>query len=200
MLRWSPGDAVVLREVWHGRVFAARPAVVVQDALELAAFFVPAGAPCGVAVADDGHELRLPEEPWRLEVRERGANPVLSFSWPTAPYAILRWSTPDGTAAWYVNLQDPLRRTGMGFDTTDHALDAIVETDGTWRWKDEAELAEAVERGLFARNDAVTFRVDGERAVRRIQRREPPFDRDWASWSPDPAWSAPSLPDGWDVA
>jgi hypothetical protein len=198
MHRWSPGDAIVLRELWRGRVFAARPATVVGDTPGLMAFFVPARVPCGVPVGDDGRELRLPDGPWHLEVRERGSSPVLSFSWPTAPYAVLRWSTRGETVAWYVNLQDPLRRTAIGFDTTDHVLDAIVDLDGTWRWKDEAELAQAVERGLFTPDDAATFRVEGERAIGQIQRRESPFDRDWASWNPDPAWSAPSLPDGWD--
>jgi uncharacterized protein len=28
---------------------------------------------------------------------------------------------------------------------------------------------------------------------------EPPFDRDWQDWRPDPRWPVPELPDGWDV-
>jgi hypothetical protein len=200
MERWSPGDAVVLREVWRGRVFHARPATVVRDDPDQTMLLVPGSVACGVPIGDDETELRVPDRPWHLEVRERNANPILSFAWPDTPYAILRWSTPDGVHAWYVNLQDPLRRTPFGFDTTDHALDAIVAFGGSWGWKDEDELAEAVADGLFTPEDARRFRADGEHAVERILRGEPPFDRDWTTWGPEPAWRAPALPEGWDRA
>jgi len=198
MDRWAAGDAVVVREVWRDRVFQARPATVVRDDADLTMLLVPGAVRCGVPIAEDGAELRVPDRPWRLEVRERNANPILSFAWPDTPYAILRWSMPDGVTAWYVNLQDPLRRTSIGFDTTDHALDAIVAVDGTWWWKDEDELAETVANGLFTAEDAGKFRADGERAVERILRGDPPFDRDWTSWRPDPRWPLPALPAGWD--
>ncbi len=198
MRRWSPGDAVVLREIWRDRIFVARPAVVVEDEPERLAFVVRSRARCGTPVDDDGAELRVPDRPWRLEVRPRGPNDVLSFAWPDTPYAVLRWRAPHGAYAWYVNLQEPLRRTSLGFDTTDHALDAIVELDGSWRWKDEDELAEAVGNGLFTAAQAAFFRTEGERAVERILRRKPPFDRDWTSWRPDPSWPTPELPEGWD--
>jgi hypothetical protein len=198
MLRWSPGDCIVVREVWHGRVFEARPALVVRDEPEHTMLLVPGGVACGVPVGEDGAELRLPDRPWHLEVRERGPNPILSFAWPGTPYAVLRWTTEQGTPMWYVNLQDPLERTTIGFDTTDHALDVIVGLDGTWAWKDEDELAEAVEDGLFTADEVATFRADGERALARILDREPPFDRDWSAWRPDPGWREPTLPEGWD--
>jgi len=198
MRRWSPGDAIVLREIWQGEVFAARPTIVVDDLPEQTTLLVPGRVRCGVPIGEDGMELRVPDRPWRLEVQERGPNPILSFAWPNAPYAVLRWRTPDGVHAWYVNLQDPLRRTGIGFDTTDHALDAIVSADGSWEWKDQDELAEAVANSLFTPDDAERFHADGERAVERIVRGEPPFDRDWTAWRPDPSWPVPTLPAGWE--
>jgi len=97
-----------------------------------------------------------------------------------------------------VNLQEPLRKTRIGFDTLDHELDVIVEFNGSWRWKDEDELAEAISRGLLPAEDEPRLRSEGERAVRRIVEREPPFDRDWSDWRPDPAWPVPALPEGWD--
>lgn len=199
MRRWSPGDAIIVREVWHGQVFEARPSIVVQDEPEQTMLVVPGDVSCGVPVGEDGAELRLPDRPWNLAVRERSdPRPILSFAWPGTPSAVLRWVSESETPFWYVNLQAPLRRTALGFDTTDHALDVIVRLDGTWRWKDEDELAEAVEHGLFTVEEAEHFRADGERAVARILDREPPFDRDWSSWRPDPGWTMPSLPDGWD--
>lgn len=198
MAHWSPGDAVLVREVWRDRVFEARPATIVQDDPEQTMFLVPGAVPCGLPIGEDGAALRLPDRPWHLEVRERGSNPILSFAWPQTRYAVLRWTTEDGTPVWYVNLQDPLRRTALGFDTVDHALDVVVELDGSWWWKDEDELEEAVALGLFTAAEAAAFRIEGERAVTRILDREPPFDRDWAGWRPDPSWPAPSLPAGWD--
>lgn len=199
MERFRTGDPVVLREVWRGRVFEARPTIVVQDDHDQAMFFLPGGTRCGVPVGDDGAELRLPDRPWRLEVRPRGPQPILSFAWPDTPYSVLLWAAQDGRRAWYVNLQDPLSRTPIGFDTMDHALDVVIELDrSSWRWKDEQELAEAVDRGLFSVEEAAVFRLWGDRARERILAGQPPFDRDWEGWQPDPAWTSPQLPQGWD--
>lgn len=198
MERWSPGDPIVLREIWRGRVFEARPATVVADAPEQTTLVILGGVRCGVPVGDDGDELRLPDRPWRLEIRQRGPEPILSFAWPDAAYSVLRWSIDDGVPVWYVNLQRPLERTAIGFDTTDHALDVLVRADGTWRWKDEEELADAVHLGLFTPDQASAFQAEGERALRRILHREPPFDRDWSDWRPDPSWPVPTLIAAWD--
>ena len=199
-VRFVPGSPIVLREVWEGRVFEARPTIVVRDEPELAMFFTPGGVACGLPIADDGRELRLPDRAWRLEVRRRGPQPIISFAWPETPYAVLLWAADGRDRVWYVNLQRPFARTAIGFDTTDHALDAVIPIDGSsWRWKDEDELADAVARGLFSEEDAAGFRVWGERAVERVLRRDAPFDRDWTRWEPDPSWPTPDLPAGWDV-
>jgi hypothetical protein len=31
MSRWNPGDSIVLREVWEGKDWRARPVIVVED-------------------------------------------------------------------------------------------------------------------------------------------------------------------------
>jgi hypothetical protein len=198
MERWSPGDPIVLREIWRGKVFEARPATVVEDTPEQTTLVIPGGVGCGVPVGEDGAELRLPNRPWSLEIRQRGPEPILSFAWPDAAYSVLRWPTDEGVPAWYVNLQLPLERRPIGFDTTDHALDVLVHPDGTWSWKDEEELSDAVGLGLFTPEEATAFRAEGERALRRILRREPPFDRDWSGWHPAPSWPVPTLIAGWD--
>ena len=124
---------------------------------------------CGLPIGPDGRELRLPDRPWHLEVGQRGDQPILSFAWPDTPYSVLLWAAEDGRRVSYVNLQVPLTRTPLGFDTVDHALDVVVEIDrSSWRWKDEVELAEAVRDGLFTREEAADFRASGERAVERI--------------------------------
>lgn len=199
---WSPGDPVVIRELWNGQVFEARPASVVADLPAQTTLHVAPFVRCGVAIDDAGEELRFPDRPWHLYVRERGDFGVLSFAWPDTPYSVLLLSEPDGSPrGWYVNLQAQLARTPIGFDTVDHLLDALIPLDRTsWAWKDEDELAEGIALGLFSEDDAAWLRYWGERAVEHVLLRLPPFDEPWEDWRPDPAWPAPQLPFGWDVA
>jgi hypothetical protein len=181
-------------------VFEARPTIVVEDGPQQTILLLPGGVRCGLPIGPDGRELRLPDRPWHLEIRPRGKQPILSFAWPETPYSVLLWTSEDRRRVWYVNLQDPLARTPLGFDTTDHALDVVIELDRSlWRWKDEGELANAVRDGLFTRAEAAGFRAWGERAVERILSEEPPFDRGWEDWRPDPTWPIPKLRPGWDA-
>jgi hypothetical protein len=198
---WQPGDAIAIREVWDGQVFEARPATVVQDLPLQTTLFVAPFVRCGVAIDDAGAELRFPDRPWHLYTRERGDFGVLSFAWPDTPYSILLLSEPDGSPrGWYVNLQTPLKRTLIGFDTVDHLLDVLIPLDrSSWEWKDEDELAEGVALGLFSEADVSRLYHWGERAVEHLVLRQPPFDADWEDWRLDPAWPVPQLPPGWDI-
>jgi hypothetical protein len=198
-MSWSPGDVVTLREVWRGRVWEARPAIVVRDDPELRIFYRGAGTVAQIPVDTDGREMRLPLGHWRF-AEWRAQRNVLSFVLPETAYAVLALS--DGPAheflGWYINLEDPPRESPIGFDTTDHVLDVLIPPDrSTWTWKDEDELEETISLGLFSPDDAVRFREEGERAARAIIERRSPFDEPWEEWRPDPAWPQPHLPEGW---
>jgi predicted RNA-binding protein associated with RNAse of E/G family len=196
--RFEPGETIALRQTWDGRIWAARPATVVKDAPDQTMLFVPVGS-VWMAPFRDGRRLKIPQSGFELVAQRYEDLHVLSFSWPDTWYAVLLFLGPDGSPhSWYVNLEEPLRRTGLGFDTLDHEIDVIVELDGSWRWKDEDDLAEAIRLGVIPAKEEPRLRADGERAVRRILDREPPFDRDWTTWRPDPSWPIPVLPDGWD--
>ena len=198
MGRFEPGETVALRQTWDGRVWAARPATVVEDAPGQTMLFIPIGIHW-MAPFHDGQRLKIPQTEFELVPQRYEETSALSFSWPDTWYAVLLFQRPDGSpSSWYVNLEEPLRRTQIGFDSLDHELDAIVELDGSWRWKDEDDLAEAIRRGVIPAEEEPRLRADGERAVRRILDREPPFDRDWTPWRPDPSWPVPVLPEGWD--
>ena len=41
---------------------------------------------------------------------------------------------------------------------------------------------------MLTEDDARGIRRAGERAVEHVLLREPPFDRDWEAWLPDPTW------------
>jgi len=196
--RFEPGESAALREIWNGQIWSARPATVVEETTHQTTLFIPAGtrwmAPFG-----DGRRLKIPEPEFEL-VEHEYADPlhVLSFSWPNTHYAVLLFFRLDWSPwSWYVNLQEPLRKTRIGFDTLDQELDVIVEFDGSWRWRDEDELAEAIRRGVIPAKEEPRLRGDGKKGVHRILDREPPFDREWNDWRPDPTWPIPALPEGW---
>jgi len=99
---------------------------------------------------------------------------------------------------WYVNLQQPYRRTDCGFATMDLALDVIIDADRSWRWKDADELETFVARGVFEPALSDCLYAEGLRVVRRALRGEAPFGEPWPTWCADPAWPLPELPSGWD--
>jgi predicted RNA-binding protein associated with RNAse of E/G family len=200
--RRAPGDVVAIREIWQGRIWEARPAVVVRDEPNLTMLHVPPRVHCRIPADDDGRELRLPTESWNLIDVARSDRWNLSFAFPDTPYAvILGFDERSRFDLYYVNLQSPLRRSTAGYDLVEYVLDVTIPPDrSTWSWKDEDELAEAIERGLFTDEDAEWFRHWGERAVEHVLLREPPFDEDWEGWRPDPAWEDVELPGVWDAA
>jgi predicted RNA-binding protein associated with RNAse of E/G family len=195
---FESGETIALRQTWKSLIWSARPATVVEETTYQTKLFIPAGIRW-MAPFSDRRRMKIPQLEFELVELLYDEAHVLSFSWPDTWYAVLLFFRPDWSPwSWYVNLQEPLRKTRVGFDTLDHELDVIVEFDGSWRWKDEEELAEAIRRGVIAAEEEPRLRADGERAVQRILGHEPPFDRDWTAWRPDPAWYVPTLPEGWD--
>jgi predicted RNA-binding protein associated with RNAse of E/G family len=173
--------------------------IVVQDDQDQRILYTPNGIQL-MAAGKDGRKLRLPEGEWDLLEQTWTKGPILSFSWPSMAHAILLFFRPDwAPRIWYVNVEAPLRPTALGFDTEERVLDIVVGSDlSSWEWKDEEELEEAVRLGIFTPEEAREFRDEGEAALRRLLGREPPFDRDWTTWRPDPRWPVPELLEGWD--
>jgi predicted RNA-binding protein associated with RNAse of E/G family len=190
-MAWSRGDAIALREVWHGRVWRVVAGRVVEDASDRIVLFFARGMSGRYPVRADGSELRVPTEAWTL-ARRKGTRDVLALFVPGGRHSIWHFRRPDGTHDhWYVNFEQPLVRTPVGFDYRDEKLDLVVPVDGAIRWKDEDELAEAARYGLV---DADAVRAEAARVVA-----SPPWPTGWETWQPDPAWDVPALPEGWDV-
>jgi hypothetical protein len=199
---YQPGDPVAIREIWNGRVWYARPATVVRDEPNVTMLLVPPHVRAKEPVDTAGQPLRIPATTdWALRDIDRGDTWNLSFAFPDTPYSvILGYEATGALREYYVNLQTPLVRSPAGFDTVEHILDVTIPPDrSSWSWKDEDELAEAVDAGLFTDEDAAWFRYWGERAVEHVLLREPPFDEDWSQWRPDPGWEEPTLPEDWEL-
>ena len=176
---FAPGQPIVVRHVWRGNPFLVWSAVVVSDDQELLALWIPPGAPClrPEIRSELPYEQPLVERPWR--------EPGVLQLWPVgAAHAV--WVFEHG---WYVNLQEPFRRTRHGVDTADQLLDLIRMKDGGWRWKDEHELARAVRQGYLTEEESREVRAEAERVIAADA-----FPTGWEDWEPDHSWPVPSLP------
>jgi len=186
MPQFEPGQTIEMREVWSGKTWELRSAVVVNDSAQLIALYTPPKSEALVAVSRDGRHLRMPTEEWSLQPALTFDSGLLGLHVPGTQHSVLViFDPPPGYGPWYINLESDLQRTDGGFEYEEHVLDILVEADlATWRWKDEDELAEAVELGLFTAPQAAEFRAEGERALEWLLSRRPPYDRDWPGWRP----------------
>jgi Protein of unknown function (DUF402) len=195
-VRWRPGDAIVLREVWHGRPYGVWGGIVVQDDPELVALYMPESSP----MTFDDDFFGAPH-PWHGKDEWHGHG-VLQLHRPGGRHAVwVFWDGPDRVhTAWYVNLQDPLRRTAIGFDTQDHELDLVVRPDLTWYVKDDERMEGWIERGRWTADEVAEIRADGARVAAELEAGRRWWSDEWATWTPDPAWSLPELPTDWRAA
>jgi hypothetical protein len=203
---WTRGDQIVLRFHWEGRLSWVEPVTVVEDSPQLIALYLAMGTPIKRPVGRD--RLPIPRfqsyesedpVPWQLGDARWVEHSVLWLARPGEAHAIgLFWA---GEArefvGWYGNLQAPLERTPLGFDTTDHVLDVQIAPDRAWNWKDEEEFAIVQRRGLIAPAEAMAIRAAGERVIAAAERNSWPFDVGWERWQPDPAWPVPTIPERW---
>ncbi|MBI4727981.1 MAG: DUF402 domain-containing protein [Acidobacteria bacterium] len=198
-MAWAPGEHIVLREIYLGRIWAARPVVVVRDSPDVMAFWTPPGTRWQVPTTREGARLDLQPDDWVLREVPFTLG-TLRLAEPGVGHSVCVFWEGEEFLAWYVNLEEPLRRAPLGFDYLDQKLDLIIHPDGLWEWKDEDHLAEAVRRGIVAADQASAIRREGERVLERYRAKDSPFSDGWERWRPDPAWTTPVLPDGWDRA
>lgn len=200
-MTYKSGDDILIRHVFRGRVTYALPCrVVVHDSERVVTYLAP--------------ETIVPRPKFAaredfLHLLAKGSYEYEDFVWYNhhlhftrfgdAHAFTLIWDHDWQFRWWYINLQEPLRKTRLGFDTSDQVLDILGFPDGTWRWKDEHELELAVELDLFSPEQAEEIRMEGERAVSLIEN-HPVLVDGWVEWRPDPSWTIPpALPVNWHV-
>jgi hypothetical protein len=196
--RWAPGDVVVRREVWRGRVWLAHPLYVVEDEEEALVLYQPEGSPWGFGAGDDwptstGRHPYDGLSAWvgegRLGVHRSGD-----------PYAVWAcWARPGRSfEGWYVNIQVPYRRTEIGIDSLDLELDLLVSPTDEVIVKDEDHVAASAALGRFTEDDARLIHAAGARVRAEIEAGERWWDERWSRWTPPVELLVPPvLPDGW---
>jgi hypothetical protein len=193
---WRHGEVIVRRELWRGQPWCGMTVRVVADTDELLATYVPEGTQFGFPHGD----WPGGRHPWQGRGAWQGHG-LLTLQRPGDAHAIfVFWEGPERRlACWYVNLQEPFRRTRVGFDTYDHELDIVVEPDGSWWLKDAELLDESVRGGRFTDEEAAEIRAEAQRLERELASGRRWWDESWADWEPEPDWTPAPLPEGWDV-
>jgi hypothetical protein len=189
-------ESLLLRHVAHGRAVAAFPSTVVERTnTTLAACIAPA-TPIMYPRGRDAGGTLIPFEEWEVERRAWVGPPGFELTTFGRRHSIRHMRHKDGSfRGWYVNLQAPLTETRLGYDTTDWQLDLWIPADSSVaQWKDEADLARALELGIMTADEGRFAREEAERVID-----EWPFPTGWEDWQPDPEWPLPPLTEDWDV-
>src|SRR5688500_16321414 len=123
MRDWQAGDQVILREIFRNRIWTVRPLTVAHASDELIALYLAPRTVFKVpAFTHRREQLRRLRDGWSLYDYEWTRVRCLYLLMPHVAHAIhLWWRAPDWRfGGWYVNLQEPIRPTPVGYDTMDH--------------------------------------------------------------------------------
>ena len=207
---FSPGEVCLQRCVVAGRVWSAQSLRVVEDGPERSLLLLLPGAECALPqgywhwkLQGDTSQGTRWEEALGPDLRLRRYgwlnNRVLLFLEPGKYYGIfLFWAAPDFTfTRYYVNFQLPFRRTPLGFDTLDLDLDIVIYPDHRWEWKDEEEYRAGIRAGGIRPEWVQGIEDSLPGLFAHMRAHSSPLDDAWIDWQPDPTWTAPHLPDGW---
>ncbi len=202
-VRFEPGSVAVRRNVFHGKVRSAWPTRVVHDTGEEIAWVCWTGtellAETSWRSADRSQRDSLSElvtGEWSLSTSVLWDVTMLGFQLPETWFSVLLFFEPSGEIGiWYVNFEQPYRRTPIGFDTWDHMIDLVFYPDGTHHWKDEDEYAQGRQLGLVTDAEHTEIERARDQALAMFEQRTGPFEERWLTWRRDPAWPLPVLPD-----
>jgi hypothetical protein len=198
-------DIVALRYVTTDeRIEMCWPCRVVVDDESLLALFIAAGSPYKAGPKRTAAEKR--KQPWsKLPPDEYvWRNDTLRLMFPERQHSVLLFWAGAGSERkllrYFVNLEEPFRRTAVGFDTQDHTLDIVVTPELVCTWRDEAEFDNHVAHGFYTPALSGAIRAEGSAVIEAISTREHPCLNGWSDWRPDSSWSVPGFPGGWDTA
>lgn len=207
---WNPGDNVALRGMYQNRPWYIQSAIVVKDSPEEIALTIFPGAECVAPYGyihqrhgSEGKWDRWQEMltiPWHQEKYLFHTNRFLILLKPDEFYAtIYIWQHETNLfQCYYINFQLPFQRSHCGFDTFDLELDLVIEADYNWRWKDAEDYQRGIEAGILLPEWVRGLEKAQKHVFEKLEQRQYPLDGHWLDWKPDPAWTAPKLPENWD--
>lgn len=200
--RFAAGSTADLRYVLtDGRIEMCWPCRVIEDSDDLVALFVATGSrykadPKRTAAAkraEPSPKAPTGEFIWRAD--------TLRLMFPGKAHSVWLFWEGDGDdrqlTKFMINMEEPFRRTPIGFDTQDHTLDIVVQPDLSWKWRDEEETQNHVREGFFTADLAKSARDEGVSAIDAILRGEHPCLDGWPEWRPSPDWEVPVVSAEW---
>jgi hypothetical protein len=192
-LRWLAGT----------RITGAVPCLVIQETGDTVALFQPAGSMWrranGVRLGPRGRNMLDGDWDGTHSLLEWLGLGVLRVHRFGRPWSVWRWldSERKWSGDFYVNLEDPWRRTPIGFDSGDWILDVVARGDRSWRYKDEDELAWVESTGAVSAEWAQRARAAGTAAIADIEAWAWPFSANWDQWAPPISANLPILSSEW---
>lgn len=170
---WPAGSQILLRHVRGAQTWCALPVTVLGDGGERLMLRVHVGTTWLAAFRSDGRRAHGWDRHWRLRRTVwHGHDATYAIPWGRW-YGLVAFTEPGSgqVVKWYVNCQDPARRTAWGVDTMDRELDVVLLPPGTGpaRWKDLREFARLVRSGCFPRHRARRLMAQAVQARELIQ-------------------------------
>ena len=200
--QFPTGRTVDLRYVLtDGRIEMCWPCRVIQDSDDLVALFIAAGTKYKANPKRTAAEKRRAPSPriptgelvWRTD--------TLRLMLPGRAHSVSLFWTEGADCRrllrFFINMEEPFRRTPLGFDTQDHTLDIVVQPDLSWAWRDEEELANHVKEGFFTKSLAEAVRDEGLKVVEEFRCGAHPCLTDWPEWAPESDWEIPVVSERW---
>ena len=197
-MSWSTNDWIVRREVlasgpWEGMLVRA-----IEDSPEHLISYTPEGSSFGFPPGD--WPTTSGKHPWSDRGSWQGHG-CLMIQRPDVGHAIWHfWGGPERKfLCWYINLQEPFRRTAIGYDTQDLELDIIVYPNGKWQLKDDELMEQRILDGRWNAEQVAEIRNEARKLTDRLDSGERWWPLEWQHWQPDPQWQVPrALPAGWE--
>jgi protein associated with RNAse G/E len=204
---WKPGEVITWRGIFRECVWHAMPTIVVKDTPQEIILALIPGTDCMVeenyAKSNKNSTKRrwdFKNKDWKLQKFTWHTNRLLFVIEPEKYYStIYFWDhNSNEFLCYYINFQLPFRRNQCSIDTLDLDLDIVIHPDFSFEWKDMDDYQKGIETGVILTEWAREIETAKMEILDRLERREYPLDNSWLNWRPDPAWSAPKLPNGWD--
>ncbi len=196
--RWREGDVVVEREVWHGTLQVAIPTVVIEASEHVLVTYTAPRAP-----------LWFPDEaiypgptgrhPWYGRTAWTGHG-KLTITPTVGHHSVCHFwqGQPRRFACWYLNVQEQVRPTSVGFDGQDLELDIVIDPDGAYALKDDDQLDVRVSEGRWTAAEAAAIRaIRDDIMTEVVAPRGWWWSTAWTAWGPPPDLPVPSFPAGW---
>ena len=183
------GSSIVIREVLHGKVWTSRPVTVIEDSPRQFVSWLAPGTiidyPMNIEHGATCFKAWQSRE-WEVSSKEFVAPGMLRIAPSDAPFEVFApVDLEEGVLSWYVNFEQPLVRTSVGFDTMDETLDLLVTRDlSNWERKDDDELDLALTMDVITVITAARVRHACSMVEAALSRGEAPWDTTWATWTP----------------